>query len=65
MESKFKVKEEVEVRMTFAMPTSPIVGGAFLAKVSKVEELPNGTFRYKLKGYSGWWPEKTLFKKGA
>jgi hypothetical protein len=51
--------------MTFALPTSPLTGGSFLATVSKVEVLPNGTVRYKLKGYSGWWPEKTLFKKGA
>lgn len=65
MEPKFKVREEVEVRMTFALPTSPLAGGSFLATVSKVEVFPNGTVRYKLKGYSGWWPEKTLFKKGA
>lgn len=65
MNFKYKVGEEVEVRMSFALPTSTLATSAFKAKVSKKEALPNGQIRYKLKGYSGWWPEKTLFKVGT
>lgn len=63
MGNEFKVGEEVLIiAMGTFLSNGSIPVETSKAKITKVEELPNGTKQYKLKGYTGWWPE-TILKK--
>ena len=59
MDFKFKVGEIVKIVMMFAQPNEEF--SWVKAQVTKREN-HNGENRYKLKGYTGWWQEKTLQK---
>lgn len=58
--NNFSVGDEVVIVMAFANSFS--ITDYSKAKITKKEKCPDGTYRYKLRGYSGWWNGTTLRK---